>query len=82
MNLKVKTQKWGNSLGMRIPKPIADELQLVDGTVLELEVDGETLILHHAKRNSYDLKELLREVTPRNIHSEIDTDDAVGEEVW
>ncbi len=82
MNLKVKAQKWGNSLGMRIPKIIAEELNLTDGTTLELEVDGEKLIVYQPKKNKFKLQDLLSSVTPKNIHNETETDDSVGEEVW
>ena len=82
MNLKVKAQKWGNSLGMRIPKPIADELALTDGTVLELEIHGEDLIVHQSKKRKYELRDLLAQINSKNLHTEINSGEAVGEEIW
>jgi len=82
VNLKVKAQKWGNSLGMRIPKIIAEELSLTDGTTLELEVDGKKLIVYQAKKNKFKLQDLLSLITPKNTHSETETGDAIGDETW
>jgi antitoxin component of MazEF toxin-antitoxin module len=34
------------------------------------------------RRRKYPLKELLRKITAKNIHAEVDTGDPVGREVW
>jgi antitoxin MazE len=82
MNLKVKAQKWGNSLGMRIPKVIADELQLTDSSELELEISGANLIVRQYQEHQYRIEDLLRKINSRNIHTEIDTGEPCGEEIW
>ena len=33
----VKVRKWGNSLGLRIPKTFATERAIVDGATLEID---------------------------------------------
>ena len=32
-------RKWGNSLGIRLPKPVAEQANLTDGTDIEFAVD-------------------------------------------
>lgn len=34
------------------------------------------------KKRKYSLKQLLDAVTEDNLHSEVDTGDAVGKEIW
>ncbi len=38
-------QKWGNSLGLRIPKTIAETISITEGTDVTIEVIGASLIL-------------------------------------
>jgi antitoxin MazE len=44
-------------------------------------VDG-GLVIQPAERSVYSLNDLLREVTPENVHRETDTGPAVGGEAW
>ncbi len=38
--MRVKLAKWGNSLAVRIPKKLADRLDLREGTELDVDVAG------------------------------------------
>lgn len=80
MNSKVR--KWGNSLGIRIPKPYAKEARLKDGTSVDLKVEEGCLIIRPSKVKVYDLRTLVSRITPRNRHKETDTGRPVGREVW
>lgn len=75
----LQVQKWGNSLGIRIPKAIAIKVGLEEGSEIELDIEGDKIII---KRKSNTLKELLSQITPDNIHHEISTGDAEGRESW
>lgn len=71
----VTAQKWGNSLGIRIPKDAADRLGIDQGSEMELNVIGdENIITLKPKktRKKYTLQELLSQITPENRHKEID----------
>ena len=35
-DMKTSVSKWGNSLGVRIPKPFADEAGLTPGEIVEM----------------------------------------------
>ncbi|MDV2996858.1 MAG: Antitoxin MazE [Chroococcidiopsis sp. SAG 2025] len=76
--------RWGNSLGLRIPKEIAEQAQLTEGAIACLEVVDGALVVRAVKprRNRYKLSELLEGITPENLHSETDTGEPVGNEVW
>ncbi len=71
----VTAQKWGNSLGIRIPKDIADRIGIKQGSEMNLSViDSENIITLKPKktRKKYTLQELLSQITPENRHEEID----------
>ncbi len=71
----VTAQKWGNSLGIRIPKDAADRIGIDQGSELVLNVIGsENIITLKPKkaRKKYTLQELLSQITPENRHKEID----------
>jgi len=77
-----KVQKWGNSLALRIPKAFALDAGLKDDSAVEISlVDGQ-IIVKPVSTPSWSLDQLLAGVNSENIHHEIDTGEAVGEEVW
>lgn len=77
-----KVQKWGNSLGLRIPKTIALDAKLENESVVEMElVDGEIIIKPVAEKK-WQLDELVAKMTASNRHSEVDTGKPAGNEVW
>ena len=74
--------KWGNSLAIRIPQNLAREIDVAEGTEVDLAVVDGSLVVKPRKRRRYSLDELVKEITPENQHSEIDSGVAVGNEVW
>ncbi len=79
--MKTTVRKWGNSLAVRIPKGISDDLCIKEGTDLEVFSREECLILKHVN-NEYSLKALLSLITDENIHEEVDTGGSKGREEW
>ncbi len=65
--------RWGNSLGLRIPKGIATDMELKDGDAISIETTEDGIILKkNRKRPEYSLEELLRGVTNENRHPAVD----------
>lgn len=77
-----RLQKWGNSLGLRIPKSFAAEVQVEAGSTVDISVEDGDLVVRPMRRKKYVLSELLRRVSSQNIHDEIATGEPVGREVW
>lgn len=77
-----KVQKWGNSLGVRIPKTFAAEAEITAGSAVDVSVENGELVLRPMRSKRYVLSAMLRRITPKNIHREIVTGDPVGREVW
>ena len=80
--MQTKIQKWGNSLGLRIPRSLAAEAQVREGATVDLSVENGRLLVRPLLVRKYALKGLLRKVNRRNLHGEISTGKAVGREAW
>ncbi len=70
--------KWGNSLGLRIPRAIANKVGIHEGTPIDISVQDHHIVI----RKGYSLQSLLDQVTPENIHEETLTGSARGKEFW
>ena len=79
--MRTQVSKWGNSLGVRIPKAYAKEVGLSQGATVEMKVSGRNLVLAPARRE-YSLEELIARITPKNRHMETDWGGPVGNESW
>ena len=80
--MRLRVQKWGNSLALRIPKPFAEEARVKQGSVVDLSVAEGKLVAVPMKREKWSLSKLLEAVTKKNLHGETDFGQAVGREVW
>ena len=80
--MQTKVQKRGNSLGVRIPRGLAEEVGLGAGTAGSLSAKNGELVLRPSVPSRLRLADLLTDVTPENIHASIDTGDVVGAEAF
>lgn len=80
--METHLRKWGNSLAIRIPKPLAAQLGLVNHSLIEFSLRGQELVITPARRTNLKLSDLLAGVTEENLHEAIDTGPAVGREAW
>jgi antitoxin MazE len=76
-----KIQKWGNSLALRLPKVLADEVEIGEGTQVELIRAGEGLLLKPKRKRRYRLSELVAGITRSNVHQETPWGRSVGREI-
>ena len=80
MIMQVQLKRWGNSLGLRIPKGIADIAGLKADDAVSIDTSQDGFIVKKA-RHKYDLAELLGKVTPENRHDAVDLGGEVGKEL-
>jgi antitoxin MazE len=78
--MEIAVKKWGHSLGVRLPKIIAESIGIHDGSLLEIDVKDGALEITK-KDKGISLKELLSNVNDYNLHSEIDSGSSVGNEL-
>jgi antitoxin MazE len=76
-------QRWGNSLGVRIPKAIAEQVELAEGTEVEFVAAGGELTIRprRKRRRKYKLSELLAQMKPRHRHGELHSGGPRGREL-
>ena len=77
-----KILKWGNSLGLRIPKSLAKEAGVEEGSAVDISLDGDRIVIRPANPTRYQLSNLVSQIREDNIHEEIATGDVVGREGW
>ncbi len=77
-----KIQKWGNSLGLRIPKSFAKHAGVEEGSSVDISIEGDRLIIKPVRPLRYKLKNLVSQIREDNLHDEIPTGGPVGREVW
>jgi antitoxin MazE len=80
--MKTQISKWGNSLAVRIPKPIADAAKLRSGDPLTVDVEPSGVVKIRKAKHAPTLEELVLLITPENRHSETDWDKPLGNEQW
>ena len=77
-----KVQKWGNSLGLRIPRAYAQEAGVEEGSAVDVSIEGDRIVIQPLRARRYSLKDLVLLIREDNIHEEIETGDPRGREVW
>ena len=78
--METSVARWGNSLAVRIPRPIADRLGFREGRAVELSVEEDRLVVR-ARDPGPRLEELLAGITAENLPDAGLDDAAVGREV-
>jgi antitoxin MazE len=79
--MHAKVQKWGNSLALRIPKAIAVDAQLEKDSMVDISVVEGQIIVKPLVKPEWTLEELLSGINEQNIHNEVDTSLATGNEI-
>lgn len=80
--MQTKIQKWGNSLGLRIPKAFAQEAHVEEGSVVDVAVKDGELVIRPLRSARYNLKALVQGVNSENLHEAVATGPARGREAW
>ena len=76
-----KVQKWNNSLIISIPENIKHTLNIKENDDVLIDILEETIVIKPI-RKSKKLEELLNKINDENLHSEIETGDPIGNEIW
>lgn len=80
--MKMWIEKWVNCLAIRIPKALAVEIGVEEGSQVELSLVKGQLIIAARSKTPLRLEQLLEQVTEENIHDEVKTGPAVCREAW
>ncbi len=80
--MQTRIHRWGNSLALRIPKTFATEAGLRQDALVEISLVDGKLVIAPVLEPAPTLDQLLAGITDDNLHAEIDTGPAVGNEAW
>ncbi len=80
--METRVKMWGNSLALRIPKPLANQVGIEENSPVNLTLRGEELVIVPVTPPPLKLSDLLAQVTEHNLHGEVDTGPEMGRESW
>ena len=69
--MHVQLSKWGNSLGLRLPKALASQVGVREGQKVNVTVDGDRLIIEPVAQ-AWRLEDLLVGMTPKAMAGAFD----------
>ncbi len=78
--MHIQISKWGNSLGLRLPRALADQIGVREGARVRVTADGGRLIIE-ASKPAYRLEDLLVNMTPKTMHETLDWGPDLGREI-
>ncbi len=78
--MQARIAKWGNSLGLRVPKEVAISLGLKEGTRVDIATEGNRIVIS-ARRPTYSLEDVLAGMTPEAMHEAFDWGPDIGREI-
>ena len=77
---RIQISKWGNSLGLRVPKDIAARAGLTEGARVDIEATEDGRVVISRARRRFTLQELLAGMTPEREHR-LEDDAPRGDEI-
>ena len=80
--MEAKLQKWGNSLGIRIPSNILKSLNIKTNDILNIELDDNKIVISVPKKKKISLEERFKEYNGENMAKNFSWDESVGKEIW
>jgi len=80
MGIRVQISKWGNSLGLRVPRDVAAQTGLTEGVQVDVEARDDGSIVVRKTKPRYTLEELIAGMTPDKEHPAMFDDDPRGSE--
>ena len=80
--MRIKIQKWGNSLALRIPKAFAFQSKIREDEYVNLTLEKNKIVIEPFKEEKYSLNKLVSGINKSNLHPEIDFGQHEGMEHW
>ncbi len=80
--MKAKVARWGNSLALRLPKQLTNSYHISEGSDVEIVEEAQGLLVKPLSGRHFHLEDLLKGVSKKNIHTEIETEGPQGREIW
>ena len=80
--MEARLQKWGNSVGIRIPRGILKELNLKINDLINIEKVDEKIVMTKQINAKISLQDRFANYHGDNLAKDFSWDDAKGKELW
>ena len=80
--MRAVVKKWGNSASVRIPAAVLQAAKLRLDDSVDVREESGRIVIEPVRSKEYTLSELLKGITPENLHEEVDFGRPEGKEVW
>lgn len=80
--MEAKVQKWGNSLGIRIPSSILKSLNIKTNDILIINQEMDKIIISIPKKKKISLNDRFNKYNGKNLAKEFFWDENIGKEIW
>jgi antitoxin MazE len=81
-SMKATVKKWGNSAAVRIPAAVMEAADIHLEDVVKVSEEKGRIIIEPIRSKTYDVNDLIKAITSRNLHEPIDFGRPEGGEVW
>ena len=78
--MRAVIKKWGNSASVRIPSNVLKAAKIQIDDPVDIREERGRIVVAPLRPWSYDLGDLLKKITPDNLHDEVDFGKPVGRE--
>jgi antitoxin MazE len=80
--MSIKLHRWGNSVGLRVPKPMLEQLGLTEGSQVDVRIEAGRPVIEPARRARLTMADLLEGFSPGDGPGEAGGGAPAGREVW
>jgi len=80
--MKARVRKWGNSPAVRIPAAVMRSMRLEPDEVVDVREEAGRIVIEPVRQKAYDLAELLKGITSKNLPEPVDFGPPSGKEIW
>ena len=80
--MRTTVKKWGNSASVRIPASVMQAAHLSLDQAVDIKAEKGGLVITPVTGRDYRIDDLIRAITRKNRHQEIEFGGPLGKEVW
>lgn len=79
--MTTKVSKWGNSLGVRLPKNIVDSLHIGNGSEVKIERNNATIVITPKEKMVFTVEDLIVGMTEEGVLDQFEPLKSIGKEI-
>lgn len=80
--MKIKLQKWGNLIGIRIPSSVLKSFNLKENDIIDLKEEEDRIVITKSLNKNISLLERFSNYKGNSLAKEFVWDEPKGKEIW